>query len=89
MAQELVNNALKHAQANQIEVRFSWSDDQLQMHVIDDGIGFDGNSHGNGLGLLSLESRSNLLNASMTFTKNNPRGTQVTVVCPLIAYAEN
>lgn len=79
IAQEAVNNAIKHANASQIEVRMNWNGG-LQVAVVDDGIGFDPSARINGslgLGLSNLESRARLLNAELKFLKNNPSGSVV------------
>ncbi len=89
MVQETVGNALKHAKANAIEVKFLWTENRLQINVLDDGIGFDLKSvkartmRGHGLGLLSLENRASLLPASLTFENDFPQGTYVSVTYPI------
>ncbi len=86
MIQELVNNALKHAQATSVEVKFTWTSNHLNINVIDNGSkGFDVGSiksqiaPGHGLGLLSLRNRANLLPANLLFENNFPKGTNVSV----------
>jgi signal transduction histidine kinase len=94
MVQELVGNALKHANATAIEVVFTWTKNQLQINVTDNGIGFDINTvknrrqPGHGLGLLSLENRSRLLPATLIFENNFPRGTNASVTYTF-QYAQN
>lgn len=41
---ELLTNVVKHAQASQVTVRFDYQGDDLQILVIDNGIGFDAGS---------------------------------------------
>lgn len=40
-SQELVQNALRHAQASQIRLDMTWQKSTLQIKVEDDGVGFD------------------------------------------------
>ncbi|MCB0486892.1 MAG: sensor histidine kinase [Cyclobacteriaceae bacterium] len=89
IAQESVSNALKHAHALKIEVRFEWIDDSLKLSILDDGVGFDfPTPHAkidgrHGLGLYNLENRVALLGASLAFEKNDPTGTIVSITTPL------
>jgi len=95
MVQELVNNAVKHAQATFVEVRFTWTESYLQINVLDNGIGFNPTEAkkqmqlGHGLGLLSLESRASLLPGLLQFENNFPQGMNVSVNYSLATHAEN
>ncbi len=86
--QEAVNNALKHAHASSINVMMKWQEGNLFLSITDNGIGFDYSSQlkftkTSGLGLTNLESRSHLLNAELTFARNNPSGTIVNLKLPV------
>jgi two-component system, NarL family, sensor kinase len=91
MAQEMTNNALKHAKASEIIVTLSWSDTDLRLTAVDNGVGFDvlrsgwAAKDGSGLGLMSLRSRADLLGAAVSFEKNVPSGTSIMVQLPLKA----
>jgi two-component system, NarL family, sensor kinase len=95
MAQEMVNNSLKHAKASQILVKLIWNDIQLLLSVVDNGIGFDMSTNstatakGSGLGLMSLHSRAHLLGATISFERNVPSGTSITILLPLKDHVEN
>ncbi len=41
IAQEVVRNARKHANASHVEVRLSSADGGLLLRIVDDGVGFD------------------------------------------------
>jgi signal transduction histidine kinase len=85
IAQEAVNNAIKHAKASKIEVKMNWVGG-LHLTIADDGVGFDHctkSSAASGLGLSNLESRARLLNADLKFLKNNPTGSIVELVLPV------
>ncbi|MEQ8424639.1 MAG: sensor histidine kinase [Cyclobacteriaceae bacterium] len=92
IAQESVTNAVKHANATTIKVRFRWMEDTLVLSITDDGLGFDFPSAKNkvggrhGLGLYNMENRVALLGASLAFEKNEPSGTIVSVTLPLNAH---
>lgn len=85
--QELLNNAIKHSEANKIEVTIG-NQDGLLICVEDNGIGFDINtqrndkSFGKGLGLYSIENRASLLGAKVDFSKKS-KGSKVTLTIPV------
>ena len=77
IVQELINNAMKHAQPGTIEVVFDW-EKNFELTVKDDGSGFlidHARQSGRGLGLFNLDSRARLLNAQLSFRANHPKGT--------------
>ena len=76
IVQELLNNALKHAQATQIVIKMRFSSAGLAVSVSDNGVGFDlkGNAK-TGLGLKNLESRTQILNARIKLRSAPGKGT--------------
>lgn len=77
--QELVSNALKHAEANEISVQISNRDNLLQITVEDDGKGFDKNNvESQGIGLSNIKSRVDYLNAEIDILSNK-QGTSCTI----------
>ncbi|HEU5291754.1 MAG TPA: ATP-binding protein [Cyclobacteriaceae bacterium] len=77
VAQELVNNAMKHAKPTSINVVLDW-ERNFELIVTDDGSGFQVEQvrqSGKGLGLFNLENRARLLNAQLSFSPNQPKGT--------------
>lgn len=89
IAQEAITNAIKHSNAAEIDVRYQWDNQSLTLQIIDDGLGFDFPTINNriagrhGLGLYNMENRVDLLGGELSFTKNNPSGTVVSVKLPL------
>lgn len=78
IVQELVTNAVKHAEASEIDVQISFQNNGLQVTVEDDGIGFDRDQvSGDGIGLSNIDSRIDYLNASVDFVSNQ-KGTSFT-----------
>lgn len=68
IAQEIVNNAIKHSEANEISIQLFSRDQILIIQIEDDGKGFDLQSvltHGAGLGLSSIQNRCDLINADL------------------------
>ena len=81
--QELLNNALKHAQASEIDVQINRMDGQLFIVVEDNGRGFDVSNAQQGLGLGNLQSRVNVLRGEMEIDSDLDKGTSITVHIPL------
>ncbi|MEM0994914.1 MAG: sensor histidine kinase [Bacteroidota bacterium] len=84
--QELLNNTLKHANANQIKIDLQFYDQQLKLTYEDDGVGFDltQEQKTKGIGLKSIESRIKYLNASYDYKTAQQQGLFVQIVCPSI-----
>lgn len=81
IAQELVNNAIRHARARHILIHVYSIDREARLSVIDDGVGFDfdavmENRQG-GLGLRNIESRLSVMNGHVTFDVAPGRGSQI------------
>lgn len=80
--QELVNNAVKHANPTKIEVAIEVKNDDVILKVSDNGSGFDFATIEKGTGLLSIEKRAKEINASLEFIQQN--GTQIYLIVPKI-----
>jgi signal transduction histidine kinase len=90
IAEEAVNNARKHAQAEHIWVRLKSLRDSLSLlEIEDDGVGFDisevGASYENrgSLGMVNLRERTELVNGVLRLDSAKGRGTRIQVVIPL------
>jgi signal transduction histidine kinase len=84
IAQEALNNALKHAKANQILLSLNGNPTSVILEIIDDGIGFkpDQAVEGGGLGLDGMIERAELLGGKLTLTSNPGKGTTVKIEVP-------
>jgi len=69
IVQELVNNTLKHANANLVAIHMSGNGDQLKLTYTDNGIGMALGGHKLGLGLSNIESRLSLMNGKLVFNE--------------------
>jgi two-component system, NarL family, sensor kinase len=93
--QENMNNILKHAKANKIQVSLQYSDEEFLMQIADDGVGFDIQSKKNstlstaGVGLKSIFNRAKLIGAVLDMQSEPGKGTTVTIRLPLPAAVEN
>jgi len=73
IAQEAVNNALKHGEARQIEVHLHLATDTLQLRVRDFGKGLPQDLPAHGLGMQTMRHRARLIAAQLTL-QNAPDG---------------
>ncbi|HMW38351.1 MAG: sensor histidine kinase [Saprospiraceae bacterium] len=81
--QELVNNSSKHAEAHEILVQLTRVEDQLEIIVEDDGIGFDESSTQKGMGLDNIRSRVYYLKGEISVRTDPGGGTSTYIVIPL------
>jgi signal transduction histidine kinase len=85
IAQEALNNALRHAEAERIELRLAGRDGRLTLTVADDGAGFDPAAPGvrsRRLGLTSMEERARALGGTLAVVSRPGDGTTVTLEVP-------
>jgi signal transduction histidine kinase len=83
IAQEALNNALKHALATSVTVRVFKEADQVVMTVADDGQGFDpGRLDTTGMGLANMRERAERVGASVAVASSPGHGTVVRVAVP-------
>ena len=83
--QESLNNALKHAQAESINVMINESDGMIRIVVEDKGVGFDPKAHvgkEGHLGLGLMKERANQLGADISLESRPGEGTRVEAVFP-------
>lgn len=83
VVQELLNNVVKHANANKVVVSMSYEPDKLVIKVNDNGRGFNAESQAvypeKGLGLRNIYTRLKLIKGSIAFTSEPNQGTTATI----------
>ena len=82
IAQESLQNALRHSRADRIEVRLDESAGGLALAVVDDGVGFEPDEAGlrsRRLGLTSMEERAGALGGRLAIDSAPGRGTTITL----------
>jgi signal transduction histidine kinase len=82
VAQEALQNALRHADAGHVAVRLGGEDGRLALVVHDDGVGFqpdDPELRGRHLGLTSMEERARRLGGRLEIRSAPGRGTDVSL----------
>jgi len=85
--QELVNNALKHSEANEILVQIRKDENLVTLDVEDNGKGFDVNSisKDSGMGLTGIQSRVNYWKGKLDIDSNENSGTAVHIEIPVFS----
>jgi PAS domain S-box-containing protein len=81
IAQELINNAVKHGDAKEVKVQFIKTDNSLSLTVADDGIGFEINKTLNktGQGIRNIKSRVRELNGNFSIESKLGYGSTASV----------
>ncbi len=86
IAQEALNNVVKHARATVVRVALEFSSECVRVSVVDDGQGFDPHAppDGNGrhLGLISMRERAAEIGGTMHIRSTIGGGAEVTVTIP-------
>lgn len=89
IAQEAIANAVKHAQAERLDVELAFAETEVRLSIHDNGRGFDpqkvisgGQSH---FGLRSLRGRAAKIGGTLEITSTPGSGTRITVRVPLHA----
>ena len=77
--QELVNNIVKHSQAQHATIEFSQTQNGLQLEITDDGIGYSGDNNENSQGIYSIRQRLKSIGGHFEIVKKSSQGTQAIV----------
>jgi two-component system NarL family sensor kinase len=82
--QEALHNILKHSQAKNIDVKFYYETDKLNIDITDNGIGFDKEliTKRDGLGLQNIVSRAALIGGEAHINSVINQGTVITIIAP-------
>jgi len=75
--QEALNNAARHSGGSEAWVRLRYQPDRLELEVEDHGKGFERDARRNGIGLVAMRERAELLNGQIEFTQLTQGGTLV------------
>ncbi len=84
--QECINNTIKHAEANKIEITVIQDKNSIFTELADNGKGFNPlkiNARNDGMGLENIKSRIHFLKGSINIESAETKGTKITVEIPL------
>ena len=84
--QECINNTIKHAKANRVEISLIQSNTMIEAIFKDDGVGFNPlkiSSKNDGLGLDNIKSRIDMLNVDLKIKSAEGQGTSIVMKIPI------
>jgi signal transduction histidine kinase len=87
--QEALNNVARHSGARQAQVRLNFLAESLELEIEDHGKGNDGSVSRNGIGLVGMRERAELLKGTIEFKRPPQGGTLVTLKVPREDYQQN
>lgn len=76
---ELVNNAVKHSQAETINVQLIQQTEAISINVQDDGLGFNIDKDFKGRGLQNIQNRINSVGGTMNIFSTLNKGTEISI----------
>lgn len=94
IAQECLQNVVKHAEATRARLTFAVEDGVARLEIVDDGKGFDtfehplGSDETSGYGLLSMAERAEIVGGRLNIRSRPGAGTTVTATIPLPSVME-
>ncbi len=83
--QESLTNVVKHSGAKTAQVKLAGSPSEIQLQILDSGVGFDPKSTGSrgGLGLISMRERIGLLGGELLIESRPSGNTWIKACVPL------
>ncbi|MGV3082252.1 sensor histidine kinase, partial [Streptococcus dysgalactiae] len=85
IAQEFISNTLKHAKASRIEVYLNQTPSELQLKMLDNGIGFDMDEVRDlSYGLKNIEDRVDDLAGTMHLISQKGKGVSMDIRLPIV-----
>jgi signal transduction histidine kinase len=85
IVQELITNAIKHAQASEVTIHLTRYEDSINVMVEDNGVGFDISriKPGETMGLYSIQKRIEILGGTVTIDSIIQNGTTIIIDIPI------
>ena len=86
IAQEALNNAIKHSQAGRIEIELTLREGRLKLVVSDNGVGFDPSDQqirARRLGITAMKERAEQIGGEFRIESTVGRGTRVVLEAPV------
>ena len=89
IVQEALNNVARHASSKRAWVRLQFSSDALALEVEDRGVGFVARNVGQGIGMVAMRERAELLDGTIEFGQPASGGTLLRLRVPREAIESN
>ena len=91
IVQEFISNTLKHAKASQIEVYLYQNSQEIQLKMLDNGVGYDLNASTDEMsyGLKNIQERVDEMAGTVQFLSATGKGTSIDVRVPILRGEDN
>ncbi|MBD0332507.1 MAG: PAS domain-containing protein, partial [Chitinophagaceae bacterium] len=81
--QEALNNIIRHSAAKTVNVKMSKLDNEVELSICDDGVGFNVKTTKKGAGLMNIQNRVYLVNGSLKITSAPGCGCKIIINFPI------
>lgn len=81
--QEALANAARHSSAEKVDITVQQSDYRIEIVIQDNGIGFDNQSHYDGIGLETMRERTEVLGGDFSLISEVGKGTKIITSFPI------
>ncbi len=90
IVQEALNNISKYANAKKVSIKLGVEGNEIQLQILDDGVGFDLSQvrTEHTLGLVGMRERARLLGGNFLLQASPGEGTSIAVTLPLISWSQ-
>lgn len=83
--QECINNVIKHAKAQHLDVQMELLEKSLNCIIEDNGVGFDKTAPSNGIGINNIRSRVNFIKGNLDISSSPKKGTSISIYVPILS----
>jgi signal transduction histidine kinase len=83
IVQEILQNAIKHSHAKNVEIKIKEDSQLLTIYLADDGTGFNESTITKSVGILNIKHRTRLLGGTVQWQSSINNGTRVTIQLPV------
>ena len=81
--QESLNNVVRHAKAKNVNISIRTDDEEVELEIIDDGVGFSQTSVKKGAGLKNITNRVYLINGNFEIESEPGKGCHIMIKFPI------
>jgi signal transduction histidine kinase len=89
IAKEAMNNIARYSKATEANIQLEAEDNQLHLHITDNGIGFDVNNKKPGNGLFNMKKRTESMAGIFVLDSTPGKGTSISCRIPLASISDN
>lgn len=81
--QEFFSNVIKHSKADNLEVEFEYTSEELKILASDDGVGFNPEEVQKSSGLINMKSRAEIIGTDFSLNSSQTTGTSLSLIYPI------